>query len=78
MGDDTTLDIVGRGKVKLKIKDGTIKIILNAMHIPYLTRNLFSVGTMANVGITFIIDKYSCKLTRRSMIIARGERYGKL
>ncbi|XP_039173886.1 uncharacterized protein LOC120296233 [Eucalyptus grandis] len=46
IGDDMILHMVGRGKVKLKMKDGTIKNLLDVMHIPGLTRNLLYVGTM--------------------------------
>jgi len=41
MRDDMTLDIIGRGKVKLKMKYGTIKNLSDVMHIPFITRNLF-------------------------------------
>jgi len=77
MGDDTTLDTVGCGKMKMKMKDRTIKNLL-VMHILGLTRNLISMGTMADASITFTNNKYSCKLTCESMVIAKGERYGKL
>ena len=46
----------------------TVKNFLNVMHISSLTRNLISVGTMADVGITFTSDKYSYKLTHGSRV----------
>ena len=78
LGDDTAVLIVGRGRVKLRMRDGTIKTIPDVMHIPWMSKNLLSVGTMADAGVNFTCDKDSCKMTRGSIVIARGVRYGTL
>ncbi|XP_061352889.1 uncharacterized protein LOC133297716 [Gastrolobium bilobum] len=57
MGDDTTHAIVGRGKVKLKMSDGTVKNLPGVMYIPGLTRNLISVGTMADAVRDYTLKK---------------------
>ncbi|GFQ02696.1 retrovirus-related pol polyprotein from transposon tnt 1-94 [Phtheirospermum japonicum] len=78
LGDDTAIKITGRGRVNLRMKDDTIKTFLNVMHIPSMSKNLLSVGTMADSGVNFSCDKDSCKMTRGSIVIARGVRYGTL
>lgn len=75
LGDDTAVQIVGRGRVKLRMSDGMVKTIPDVMHIPLMSRNLLSVGTMADSGIIFSCDKNSCKMTRDSIVIARGVRH---
>ncbi|XP_061351671.1 thioredoxin-like protein CXXS1 [Gastrolobium bilobum] len=59
MGDDTTHAIVGRGKVKLKMSDGTVKNLPGVMHIPGLTINLISVGSMADAGRKETLGNFS-------------------
>ncbi|KAL3633613.1 hypothetical protein CASFOL_022375 [Castilleja foliolosa] len=78
LGDDTTVQITGRGRVKMRMKDGTIKTFPNVMDIPSMSKNLLSVGTMADSGVNFSCDKESCKMTPGSIVIARGVRYGSL
>ncbi|GFP82775.1 retrovirus-related pol polyprotein from transposon tnt 1-94 [Phtheirospermum japonicum] len=70
LGDDTAVQITGRGRVKLRMKDDTIKTLPNVMHIPSMSKNLLSVGTMADSGVNFSCDKDSCKMTRGSIVIA--------
>ena len=60
------------------MSNGTVKTIPDVMHIPLMSRNLLSVGTMADSGVIFCCDKDSCKMTRGSIVIARGVRYGTL
>ena len=78
MGNNTSIKIVGHGKVKINMRDGTVKPFPDVMHIPSLSKNLISISTIANRGILFSCDKDSCKMTRGSLVIARGKRHGTL
>jgi hypothetical protein len=46
LGDDSTLKILGRGRVKLLLKDGRIRTLPRVLHIPKLARSLISVSKM--------------------------------
>ena len=46
LGDDSLSSIVGRGRVKLKLKDGRIRTLPRVLHFPNVTRNLISVRKM--------------------------------
>lgn len=70
LGDDLTIQIIGRDKVKLRMSNGTIKTLSDVMHIPSMSKNLLSVGIMADSGFNFSCDKDSCKMTRGSIVIA--------
>ncbi|KAJ0093861.1 hypothetical protein Patl1_25205 [Pistacia atlantica] len=78
LGDDTAVKIIGRGKIRLRLHDGLVRKLPEVMHIPGMSRNLLFVGTMADTGIVFNCDRTSCKMTRGSMVIARGVRHGTL
>ncbi|KAJ0080943.1 hypothetical protein Patl1_11326 [Pistacia atlantica] len=70
--DDTAVKFIGRGKIRLRLHDGSVRTLLEVMHILGMSRNLLSVGTMADAGIVFNCDRTSCKMTRGSMVITRG------
>ena len=46
LASDSTLEIVGRGRVRIQFPDGRVKGINNVMHIPGLARNLLSVSML--------------------------------
>ena len=46
LGDDSPSSIIGRGRVKLKLKDGRIITLPRVLHIQNLARNLISVRNM--------------------------------
>lgn len=48
LGDDTTVNIIGRNKIRLKLHDYTVRTFLKVMHILGMNINLFLVGTMAD------------------------------
>ena len=49
--DDSPTSIVGHGRVKLKLKDGSIKTLPRILHILSLVRNLISFGKMVVAGV---------------------------
>ena len=51
LGDGSPASIIGRGRVKLKLKDGRTRTLPRVLHIPNLARNLISVGKMDVVGV---------------------------
>ena len=78
MGDDSPTSIIGRGRVKIKMKDGMIRTIPGVIHIPNLARNLIFVGKMGVVGVKIMCGDGGCKMVRGSMVLMRGFWYGNL
>jgi hypothetical protein len=62
LGDDSTTKILGRGKVKLLLKDGRIRTLPGVLHIPKLSRSLISVSKMDDVGVDTVFGKNTCKM----------------
>ncbi|KAE8699066.1 hypothetical protein F3Y22_tig00110597pilonHSYRG01396 [Hibiscus syriacus] len=46
LGDDRCCNIVGIGEVRIKIYDGSIRTLSGVRYIPYLKKNLISLGTL--------------------------------
>ena len=51
LGDDSHLNIIGCGKVKIKFPDGRITRINGVLHIPSLAQNLLFVQKIINEGV---------------------------
>ena len=50
MDNDQTCEILGKGKIKLKLHDGTIHFLNEVRFVPKLKRNLISVGLLESNG----------------------------
>ncbi|WVZ07788.1 hypothetical protein V8G54_021134 [Vigna mungo] len=70
-------EIAGKGAVKIKL-NGSVWELKNVRHIPDLTKNLISVGQLANDGYTTIFHGDNWKISKGAMTIARGRKSGTL
>jgi hypothetical protein len=72
LGDDSTTKTMGRGRVKLFLKDGRIRTLIGVLHIPKLSRSLISVSKLDDAGVDTIFGKNTCKMVRGAMVLMRG------
>ena len=72
LGDDSPASIIGRGRVKLKLKEGRIRTLPEVLHIPNLPRNLIYVRKMDVAGVKTMYGDYGCKMVRGSLVLMRG------
>ena len=71
MGDDKPCKIIGMGKVFIKKKNGNQWILNEVRHVPYLKRNLISIGKFGVEGcVTTFTDKI-WKVTKGALVIAK-------
>ncbi|XXG79495.1 hypothetical protein AAC387_Pa09g0546 [Persea americana] len=76
LGDDEPCDIIGKGDVQIKLPNGSIWKLNDVRHVPSLKRNLISVGQLAISGhVTVFADDF-WKVTKGSMVVARGKLEG--
>ena len=54
LGDDSPASIIGRGRVKLKLKDGRIRTLPRVLHIPNIAGNLISIENMDVAAINIV------------------------
>jgi hypothetical protein len=78
LGDDSTTKILGRGRVKLLLKDGRIRTLPGVLHIPKLARSLIYVSKLDDAGVDTVFGKNTCKMVRGEMVLMRGVRCGTL
>jgi hypothetical protein len=72
LGDDSTPKILGRGRVKLLLKDGRIRTLPGVLHIPKLARSLIYVSKLDDVGVDIVFGKNTCKIVQGAMMLLRG------
>ncbi|KAK3032253.1 hypothetical protein RJ639_037427 [Escallonia herrerae] len=68
--------IVGKGKVEIKRSNGGTLVLKDVRHIPELLKNLISVSGLDREGYFVEFGKKQWKVTKGSMVVARGERVG--
>ena len=78
LGDNSHLNIVSCGGVKIRFPNGRVREIDGVLHIPSLARYLLSVSKLGDVGVQIFFSSDGCKMTRGSMVLAKGVRMGTL
>ena len=68
-GDDSRIDIKGKGSVRFIFKDGEIKVLNNVYYIPGLRSNIISLGQATEVG---------CEVRMKDETLTLYDRNGKL
>ncbi|CAM9000198.1 unnamed protein product [Rhodiola kirilowii] len=78
LADDEPLEVVGKGDVQIKAPNGSVLQLHDVRHIPDLNRNLLSVGQLDDEGYAVTFGCSTWKITKGSMVIARGKKEGTL
>ncbi|KAH9657209.1 hypothetical protein KPL70_022963 [Citrus sinensis] len=72
MGNDASCRVIGRGTIKLKMLDGTIRELTNVRHIPDLKRDLISLGMLDKIGCVIKLESGTLKVLKGSMVLMKG------
>ncbi|KAK2969092.1 hypothetical protein RJ640_013779 [Escallonia rubra] len=78
VGNGYRCSIVGKGKVEIKLSNGGTLILNDVRHIPELRKNFISVSGLDREGYFVAFGEKQWKVTKGSMVVARGERVGTL
>jgi hypothetical protein len=78
LGDDAPLEVVGMGKVQIKKKNGNYWLLKEVRHVPDLKKNIISIGNLESEGCISIFTDKEWKVTKGSLVIAKGEKVGTL
>jgi len=78
MGNDTGCKVAGIGTVQIKTHDGVVRTLSNVRHIPDMTRNLISLGTLETNGYRYstencVLKVNLAKVTRTEQSETRPE-----
>ncbi|OMP03212.1 hypothetical protein CCACVL1_02506 [Corchorus capsularis] len=64
--------IEGIGSVKLRLHDGSVKMLENVRYVPNFTRNLISLGKLDSLGYGYSRRGGDLKISKGSMIVMKG------
>lgn len=71
IGNDASCKVVGKGTIKLKKFDGTIREVRNVRHAPNLKRNLISLGMLNKIVCLVKLELGSLKVLKVSMLLMK-------
>ncbi|KAH9724313.1 hypothetical protein KPL70_007440 [Citrus sinensis] len=72
IGNDASCRVIGRGTIKLKMLNGTIRELTNVRHIPDLKRNLISLGMLDKMRCVIKLESGTLKVLKGSMVLMKG------
>ncbi|KAK3013786.1 hypothetical protein RJ639_010145 [Escallonia herrerae] len=71
-GDCSTVNVMGKGDVKIRTKNGFVKTIFNVLYVPDLKSNLLSAGQLQEKGYIITIQQGACEIydpTRGAIVV---------
>lgn len=72
LGNNQTCKVLGIGTIRLRMFNGSEKLLQNVRYVPKLKRNLISLGVLNHSGYTFKSESETLKVFKRSMIVMKG------
>ncbi|KAE8702521.1 hypothetical protein F3Y22_tig00110482pilonHSYRG00238 [Hibiscus syriacus] len=72
--NDHALEIVGVGTIKLKMYDGTIKVVRDVRHVKGMKKNLLFYGLLDNNASKIETRKGIMKVFRGALVVLKGEK----
>jgi hypothetical protein len=63
---------MGRGRVKLLLKDGRVRTLPGVLHIPKIARSLIFVSKLDDARMDIVLGNGTCKMVRGEMVLMRG------
>ncbi|GMP98311.1 hypothetical protein CsSME_00046255 [Camellia sinensis var. sinensis] len=78
MGNDQACQTKGIGTIRLKIHDGTIRILEDVRYVPTLTKNLILVRVLDSKGYRVTMEGGVLKVVRGTFVAMKGTRQGNL
>ncbi|KAE8735061.1 hypothetical protein F3Y22_tig00000477pilonHSYRG00233 [Hibiscus syriacus] len=75
LGDYRCCNIVGIGDVRIKMYDGSIRTLCGVRHIPYLKKNLISLGTLHKNGFIPKVDedRETIRIVKGALTVKKGK-----
>ncbi|KAK8600443.1 hypothetical protein V6N12_050297 [Hibiscus sabdariffa] len=75
VGDNKCCNIVGIGEVRIKMYDGTVRTLCDVRHIPYLKKNLISLGTLHKNGFIRKADddRETIRIVKGALTVMKGK-----
>ena len=78
MGDNEPCQIVGKGKIKIKLQNENHWLVHEVRHVPKLSRNLISARQLGDEGCVVTFNDKNWKVSKASLVVAKGVKVGNL
>ena len=72
LGDSRTANVLGKGKVLLKLTSGKTLALNDVLHVPNIRTNLVSVSLLGKVGIKVSFESDKIIMTRNNVFVGKG------
>ena len=73
MGDNSPCQIEGKGSIRIKMFDGTIRTLTDVRYIPKMKRNLISLSALDDQGYKYSGGGGVLKVTKGSLVVMKGD-----
>jgi hypothetical protein len=78
MGNDISCKVVGIGSIRIKMFDGTVKILIDVRHVPELRKNLISLGVLNTRGYKSIFEGGVMKVYKGIQLVMKSKKVGSM
>ena len=78
MGNDISCKIAGIGNIRIKMFDGTVKILTDVRHVPELRNNIISLGVLDTGGYKSIVQGGVMKVYKEILLVVKVKNVGNM
>jgi hypothetical protein len=78
MGNDISSKVVGIGSIRIKMFDGTVKILTDVRHVPDIRKNLISLGVLDIGGYKTIVQGGVMKVYKGIPLVMKAKNIGNM
>ncbi|KAL0453364.1 UNVERIFIED_CONTAM: hypothetical protein Slati_1314500 [Sesamum latifolium] len=72
MGNSTTAEVLGKGKVFLKLTSGKTLTLNDVLYVPSLRRNLISGSLLNKAGLKIVLEADKVIITKNGNFVGKG------
>jgi hypothetical protein len=72
LGDSRTTNVLGKGKVILKLTSGKTLVLNEVLHVPNIRANLVSVAVLGKFGIKVSFESDKIVMTKNNVFVGKG------
>ena len=73
MGNNMTCKVVGIGTVRIKMYDGVVRTLFDIRHVPYLKKNLLSLGIFDSQGYKYTGEGGVLAISNGALVFIKGK-----
>ncbi|CAN1310245.1 Retrovirus-related Pol polyprotein from transposon TNT 1-94 [Linum perenne] len=78
MGNASSAQVMGKGKINLKLTSGKSLSLMNVLFVPSLRRNLISASLLIKAGMKLVLEAGKLVITKNEIFVGKGYMSGGL